>query len=358
MIEIVDLLVRGDTFSERYVTQKIPLVPGDMCLVESDIGLQIAKVLSKPRVMKKKFADSSLPRVIRKASDSDIEHLDDLEQIEREAEEYCLDSVKSHKLEMKLTKVLFAFDRSKALFMFTADGRIDFRDLVRDLAHNLKTRIEMRQIGIRDEARILGGVGNCGCTLCCVRFLREFHPVSIKMAKDQGLSLIPSKISGLCGRLMCCLQYEHEHYSEAMKTLPKIGKRVITPDGEGRVRQLNVLTGKVLVELQESGEVEDYLADQVERLIPPDNKPGQGKNQPAQSNDQPTQRKNKPVQSKDQSARSKDQPTQSRNKPFRDKPQSSGSDGQTTRKNTRAVTDKKPQNRGNNSNRDNRKRDH
>ncbi len=286
MIEIVDLLVRGDTFSEHHVTQKIPLEPDDLCLVESDIGLQIARVLSKPRVMKKKFVESSLPRVIRKASENDIDHLKKLEQLEHEAEEYCLDCVKTRKLAMKLTKVLFAFDRSKALFMFTADGRIDFRDLVRDLAHHLKTRIEMRQIGIRDEARILGGIGNCGCTLCCVRFLREFHPVSIKMAKDQGLSLIPSKISGLCGRLMCCLQYEHEHYAEAIKNMPKIGKRVKTPAGEGRVRQLNVLTGKILVELAESSELEEFTSDQVARLIPPDNKPQQptqGKN-PKQTN--------------------------------------------------------------------------
>ncbi len=260
MIEIIDILVRGESFSSRFNTQRIPLKSGDTCVVESSIGLQFGNVISNPRVVKPRFVAGSLPRVIRKTYQSDLDNLKKLQELETEAEEFCLERIREYNLEMKLVKVLFAFDKSKGLFMFTSDGRIDFRELVRDLAQHFKTRIEMKQIGIRDEARLIGGIGNCGCTLCCKTFLREFHSVSIKMAKDQGLSLIPSKISGLCGRLMCCLQYEHEHYSEQARMMPKIGKRIMTPRGEGKVRQLAILKQLVLVELS-SGEFEEFNLD-------------------------------------------------------------------------------------------------
>ncbi len=262
MIEVVDILVRGETFSSRHNTQKIPVKTGDSCLVESIIGLQLGKVISAARVVKARCVSESLPKVIRKASEADLEILKQLQQLERDAHRFCVQKIQSYRLEMKLVKVLFSFDRSKGLFMFTSEGRIDFRDLVRDLAQHFKTRIEMKQIGIRDEARILGGIGNCGCPLCCVTFLREFHPVSIKMAKDQGLSLIPSKISGLCGRLMCCLQYEHEHYANQAKTMPKVGKRVMTPLGEARVRQLGILKNTVLVEMPD-GKLQEYKSEEV-----------------------------------------------------------------------------------------------
>lgn len=262
MIEVVDVLVRGEKFTERYDTQRIRVAPGDYCLVESEIGLQIGKIISSSRMMKARCVDENLPKIIRKASDSDLEIMAKLENLEIEARQFCLERIREMKMDMKLIKVVFAFDRSKGLFMFTADGRVDFRELVRDLAHTFKTRIEMKQIGIRDEARLLGGIGNCGCTLCCVTFLRDFHPVSIKMAKDQGLSLIPSKISGLCGRLMCCLQYEHKHYSEQVKSMPKMGKRVMTTRGEGRVRQLNILKGLILVELS-NGDLEEFVSADV-----------------------------------------------------------------------------------------------
>jgi len=262
MIEIADILVRGNRFADRYETQRIQIKSGDYCLVESQIGIQMGKVVSAPRMMKARCVDKSLLKIIRKASDRDMEILAQIEETEKEAMELCLTRIEEYGLKMKLIKIIFAFDRSKGLFMFTADARVDFRELVRDLAHHFKTRIEMRQIGIRDEARIRGGIGNCGCPLCCVTFLREFHPVSIKMAKDQGLSLIPSKISGLCGRLMCCLQYEHQHYSEQMKKLPKMGKRVMTPKGEGRVRQLNILKGLVMVSFPVGG-MEEFSSSDV-----------------------------------------------------------------------------------------------
>jgi len=262
MIEVVDTMVRGNTFSERYDTQRIPIKCGDYCLLESPIGIQMGKIVSDPRVMKARCVDKKLPKIIRRASDNDLDMLTRIEELERDAARFCQSRIAEIGLEMKLVKVLFAFDRSKGLFMFTADGRVDFRELVRDLAQNFKTRIEMRQIGIRDEARLLGGIGNCGNPLCCVTFLRDFHPVSIKMAKDQGLSLIPSKISGICGRLMCCLQYEHKYYAEQVKSMPKIGKRVMTPKGEGRIRQLNILKGLILVDLVE-GEMEEFSAEDV-----------------------------------------------------------------------------------------------
>ncbi|HPQ40968.1 MAG TPA: stage 0 sporulation family protein [bacterium] len=262
MIETVEILVRGNTFTELHDTQRIPLKAGDFCMVESPIGIQMGKVISDTRVMKARCVEKKLPKVIRKASDNDLEILKSIEDLEADATRFCQQRLQELGLAMKLVKVIFAFDRSKGLFMFTADGRVDFRELVRDLAQSYKTRIEMRQIGIRDEARLLGGIGNCGNPLCCVTFLRDFHPVSIKMAKDQGLSLIPSKISGICGRLMCCLQYEHHFYAEQVRAMPKIGKRVMTPKGEGRIRQLNILKGLVLVDLAE-GEMEEFAASDV-----------------------------------------------------------------------------------------------
>ena len=153
-------------------------------------------------------------------------------------------------IQFSIVTVVSIANKSKALFVFTADGRVDFRELVRDLASKFKTRIEMRQIGVRDEARLIGGIGNCGFPLCCKTFLRNFHPVSIKMAKDQGLSLIPSKISGLCGRLMCCLNYEYQDYAEQLRNLPRIGKKVNTPAGIGRVVKVNILGNKVHVEME------------------------------------------------------------------------------------------------------------
>ncbi len=268
MIEIVGILVRGESFSLRFNSQRIPLKVGDACLVESGFGLQIGKVMNAPTMVKPRFIEGKLPRVIRKASAEDVENLDKIISIESEAKQFCIERMRSYNLEMKLAKVIFAFDKSKATFMFTAEGRIDFRGLVRDLAQQFKTRIEMKQIGIRDEARLIGGIGNCGCTLCCTTFLRDFHSVSIKKAKDQGLSLIPNKISGLCGRLMCCLEYEHEHYSEQAKLMPKIGKRVITPKGVGKVRQLGILKQLVFVEL-EDGECAEFKLEDIEFTLKP-----------------------------------------------------------------------------------------
>ncbi len=266
MIEIVSIHVRGESFSSKFNTQRIPLKIGDFCLVESDFGLQIGKVRNSPTMVKPRFIEGKLLRVIRKASAEDMENLEKISILENDAKQYCIEKMRFYNLEMKLVKVIFAFDKSKGTFMFTAEGRVDFRGLVRDLAQQFKTRIEMKQIGIRDEARLIGGIGNCGCSLCCTTFLRDFHSVSIKKAKDQGLSLIPNKISGLCGRLMCCLEYEHEHYYEQAKLMPRLGKRVKTPRGTGKVKQLGILKQLVIVEL-EDGECVEYKLEDIEFTV-------------------------------------------------------------------------------------------
>lgn len=174
-----------------------------------------------------------------------------------------LSKVVEHKLDMKLVDVSYTFDRNKVVFYFTADGRVDFRDLVKDLAAIFRTRIELRQIGVRDEAKMLGGIGPCGRMLCCSTFLGDFEPVSIKMAKDQNLSLNPTKISGLCGRLMCCLKYENDEYESAKEMLPDLGEMINTPGGKGKVVGLNILERVLQIELIEQERVLEYTLDEI-----------------------------------------------------------------------------------------------
>ena len=190
--------------------------------------------------------------MIRKATEEDLEKLRQNKEKEKKAFEVCEEKIAQHKLEMKLVDVEYTLDNNKILFYFTADGRVDFRALVKDLASVFRTRIELRQIGVRDEAKMLGGLGVCGRPFCCSSFLGEFQPVSIKMAKEQGLSLSPVKISGTCGRLMCCLKYEQEAYLDLLKKTPKVGAIVSTPDGKGTVVEQNLLTGMLKVSLDKS----------------------------------------------------------------------------------------------------------
>ena len=195
-----------------------------------------------------------LKKLIRIATAEDLQHLEENKRKKKEAFTICENKIAQHKLEMKLIDVEYTFDNSKVLFYFTADGRIDFRALVKDLAAVFRTRIELRQIGVRDESKMLGGLGICGRPFCCHTFLGEFQPVSIKMAKEQGLSLSPSKISGTCGRLMCCLKYEQEAYTDMLKKTPKIGAIVETPNGKGLVVESNLLTGTLKVKLDNTPE--------------------------------------------------------------------------------------------------------
>jgi cell fate regulator YaaT (PSP1 superfamily) len=189
--------------------------------------------------------------------------VDENKQAAREAYDVCVQKIQSHDLDMKLVDVEYTFDRNKVIFYFTADGRIDFRELVKDLAAIFRTRIELRQIGVRDEAKLLGGIGPCGRMLCCSTFLGDFEPVSIKMAKDQNLSLNPTKISGLCGRLMCCLKYENDEYETAKEQLPDIGSTIKTSDGSGRVVGLNILERIIQVELSDHEQILEYTLDEI-----------------------------------------------------------------------------------------------
>ena len=222
----------------------------DFVIVETVRGIEYGEVVVAPKDVEDKEIVPPLKKVIRKATDKDKEKVEANRDKEHEAFHICAEKIEKHKLDMKMVDVEYTFDSKKIIFYFTADGRIDFRDLVKDLAAVFRTRIELRQIGVRDQAKFLGGIGPCGRECCCCSFLGDFHPVSIKMAKDQNLSLSPTKISGLCGRLMCCLNYEHKHYVEMGKKVPPIGSRVKSPEGSGIVIANNVITEKTKVKME------------------------------------------------------------------------------------------------------------
>ena len=211
---------------------------------------------------------TALKPVIRIATPEDDAIYERHQNQEKQAMEICRKKINEHKLDMKLVSAEYTFDETKILFYFTSEGRVDFRELVKDLALEFKTRIELRQIGVRDESKVMGSVGVCGRGLCCSSWLEEFVPVSIKMAKEQGLSLNPSKISGACGRLMCCLKYEQEAYEDLIKNTPNAGVKVRTPDGDGIVESVALLQGKVRVVIDKNDEktINEYFVDQVERI--------------------------------------------------------------------------------------------
>lgn len=222
----------------------------DFVVVETARGIELGKVVVAEKEIDEEHITKPLKDVIRIATAEDLKLSEQNRQKEKEAFNICLEKIKNHGLEMKLIEVEYTFDRSKILFYFSADGRVDFRELVKDLATVFHTRIELRQIGIRDESKTLGALGICGRELCCARFLNEFESVSIKMAKEQGLSLNPTKISGTCGRLMCCLKYEQQNYEELLKITPRQGALVQTPDGKGIVEYVEILKGRVKVRIE------------------------------------------------------------------------------------------------------------
>lgn len=231
--------------------QNLKINNKDFVIVETAQGEEYGEVAISNRAIPEEKIVKPLKKVLRIATYKDKKHYEENKKKEKEAFEICKQKIKEHKLEMTLTDVEFKFDNSKVLFYFTADGRIDFRDLVKDLAAIFKTRIELRQIGVRDEVKRIGGNGVCGRELCCCSFLGNFETVSIKMAKEQNMSLNPSKISGNCGRLMCCLKYEQEVYEEKMNRLPKIGAIVKTEDGEGTVEGVETLKERIRVKLKD-----------------------------------------------------------------------------------------------------------
>jgi cell fate regulator YaaT (PSP1 superfamily) len=238
-------------------------------IVETARGVEYGKVVIPAREVGENDVVLPLRKVVRPALEGDIEKVDENRQEAEKAFNTGVSKISEHNLEMKLVDVEYTFDRNKIVFYFTAEGRVDFRNLVKDLASIFRTRIELRQIGVRDEAKMLGGIGPCGRMLCCSTFLGDFEPVSIKMAKDQNLSLNPSKISGLCGRLMCCLKYENDDYEEAKKLMPDIGARIETPEGPGRVVGLNLLERLLQVRLLDEEHVLEYT---LEEIMDPANK--------------------------------------------------------------------------------------
>lgn len=240
-----------------------PIRRDDHVIVETVRGIEYGKVVLPIRFVKEDEVVLPLKQILRIATNEDIKQMKKNQEAARKALQICQEKIEQHALEMKLIDAEYTFDRNKIIFYFSAEGRVDFRELVRDLAAVFRTRIELRQIGVRDEAKLLGGIGPCGRVLCCSSFLGDFEPVSIKMAKDQSLSLNPAKISGLCGRLMCCLKFENDSYDEDNLIIPDIGEEVLTPDGNGRVVVLNLIERMVQVELSESGNMVEHSLDQV-----------------------------------------------------------------------------------------------
>lgn len=242
---------------------ELEIAKDEFIIVETVRGIEFGKAVIPRKQVGENDIVLPLKKVIRVADEKDRLIVEENRQIAEQAFEVCNEKVAEHRLDMKLVDVEYTFDRNKVIFYFTADGRVDFRELVKDLAAVFRTRIELRQIGVRDEAKMLGGIGPCGRMLCCSTFLGDFEPVSIKMAKDQNLSLNPTKISGLCGRLMCCLKYENDEYESAKELLPDLGEMIVTPMGRGKVIGLNILEKVMQVELQGKERVVEYTLDEM-----------------------------------------------------------------------------------------------
>lgn len=256
MIEIVEIKFKNTGPTYPFNSQGLDLNVGDVCILQTERGREFGRVVSGPRMVERREIEGFLGKVIRKATEEDFQQLKENEKREKEAFNFCFERIKERELPMKLTKVEYLFDGSKITFYFASEIRVDFRELVKDLAQEFKTRIELRQIGVRDEARMFGGFGPCGRPLCCATFLKGFQPVSMKMAKVQDLALNPVKLSGICGRLMCCLAYESGTYKEEKKKLPREGSKITVPQGAGRIKSVNIIKKSVIVELEDGRKVE------------------------------------------------------------------------------------------------------
>ncbi len=251
MYEVIQVRLREAGKITYFSPSGVKFKIGDCVIVESDRGLDYGQVLSETSAILDSDIEEPLKRVIRKANPWDMHQIEKNKKKIKEVMDTCSKKIQERRLHMKLIDAEFSFDRSKIMFYFTAEGRVDFRDLVKDLASAFKTRIELKQIGVRDEAKILGGLGPCGRALCCATYLKDFEPVTIKMAKEQNLPLNPTKISGLCGRLMCCLGYEYKTYKELMKGLPHEGEILKTEKGAGKIVSVNAIKRSVTVELED-----------------------------------------------------------------------------------------------------------
>ena len=266
MIRVIGVRFRTAGKVYYFDPGKLNIKRNDHVIVETARGIEYGTVVGDPKEEPEDKVVQPLKAVLRVATPKDDEQEAGNKLKEKEAFKICMEKIRKHNLQMKLIDAEYTFDNNKVLFYFTADGRIDFRELVKDLASVFKTRIELRQIGVRDETKILGGIGICGRPLCCHTHLSEFAPVSIKMAKEQNLSLNPTKISGVCGRLMCCLKNEEETYEELNRRLPNVGDFVTTDDGhKGEVHSVNVLRQlvKVIVNVDDGKEIQEYRVDQL-----------------------------------------------------------------------------------------------
>ena len=276
MTEIIGVRFQNTGKTYYFSPDGKKLTVGQKVIVETARGVECGTVAISNRMVEDDRIVAPLKPILRVATERDLAQLEENARREREAFRICEEKIARHKLKMNLVDVEYTFDNNKILLYFTADGRIDFRELVKDLAGVFRTRIELRQIGVRDEAKMLGGLGICGRPFCCSSFLSDFQPVSIKMAKEQGLSLNPTKISGTCGRLMCCLKYEQDAYESLLKITPKNGAVVQTPDGRGVVVDSNLLTGALKVQLDSRPDAapNDYNRRDVKILREPSSKGG------------------------------------------------------------------------------------
>lgn len=266
MVEVVGVRFKKAGKIYYFSPAGIDINPNDDVIVETARGIEYGQVVVGPKNIKEEEIVAPLKDVLRVATEEDVQKNKENKTKEVEAFDICLKKIEQHKLEMKLIDVEYTFDNNKVIFYFTADGRVDFRELVKDLASIFRTRIELRQIGVRDEAKMIGGLGPCGRGLCCSSFLGDFDPVSIKMAKEQNLSLNPTKISGICGRLMCCLKYEHQAYEESLGKMPEVGSKVMTEYGEGIVMGTNTLLETLKLKIKLNDDTEEIKSFKLEEV--------------------------------------------------------------------------------------------
>ncbi|MFO8047645.1 MAG: regulatory iron-sulfur-containing complex subunit RicT [Desulfosudaceae bacterium] len=261
MKKIVEIRFKPEGKTYIFDSGAFVLDVGDHVIVETEQGFGMGVVFASPAPLKSEIMKRTLKKVHRKAVESDFEQLEENRRLEEKGFDFCQEQIKELGLEMNLFSVNCSFDSRKLTFLYTADGRVDFRELVKRLVKNFRIKIEMRQVGIRNQAKITGGIGRCGREICCAAFMRKFDPISIRMAKNQGLSLNPTKISGVCGRLMCCLAFENETYHKLKKALPGLGKYIQTASGKGKVVGHHPVGGRVTIQKEDGVRVEVSLSE-------------------------------------------------------------------------------------------------
>ncbi|MFA5389750.1 MAG: stage 0 sporulation family protein [Candidatus Omnitrophota bacterium] len=253
---IIEVRIRESGNIALYDANGLTVKTGDYVIIDAERGQDYAQVMNILEKLPEGELKGPLKKIVRVATREDINQINENKKRTKDAFQICLKKIQERKLDMKLIDAEYSFDGTKLIFYFTSEDRVDFRELVKDLAHIFKVRIELKQIGVRDEAKMIGGFGHCGRPLCCANFLRGFDAVTIRMAKEQNLSLNPTKISGVCGRLMCCLSYEYENYKKYLKGLPREGEKITLPEGKAKVLSVNALKRKALVEFEDGKQIE------------------------------------------------------------------------------------------------------